>query len=437
MRALSALARLAPIPAALLLLILAFRYAGHRPPPVARPGAAPVTWLVPITPAKPIYEELAAEFSREHPEIVLRLIWVPTSQYSTKFKTLAAAGEAPDLFDTGDVWVAYMLPFLLDLSPYIQRDAAEIDLNDYLPEVLGAIQFDGRYYFLPHNMTVSLLYYNKALFDKAGLAYPTSEWTWDDVVAAGRRLTIRNAQGAVVQWGCTSVQGWWGEWLTYVRQAGGQLFSANQRQCRLVSEESVRGMTFFYDKVYRFGISPPPGQEFPSGFAGGRYGMVVGGHVDEWKTFNSVAGLDWDIQVLPKGPAGRSGGEVALGAYGISRRTTHAEEAWTLLKFLTSRPAVEREVRRGGLAVRRSVAEAVLLAPGRTSAPRNIAAVYEQLKYAVPAPRLPDFIELAVDVVQPEVDLMMQGRQTPEQACRRAAEAANAFLGTMAMRKSP
>lgn len=420
----------------LALLFVAFRHAGRRPLPVTRPGAVPITWLVPISPAKPMYEELAAQFCREHPEIDLRLIWVPISEYHIKFKTLAAAGEEPDLFDTGDVWVAYMLPFLLDLTPYIARDAAEIDLNDYYPEVLRAIQFEGRYYFLPHNMNVSLLYYNKGLFDKAGLAYPTSEWTWDDLVEAGRRLTLRDGQGVVTQWGCSTVDGWWGEWLIYLRQSGGKVFSDDLRQCLLDSPESIRGMTFFHDKVYRHEISPAPGRDFPNALASGRYGMTVGGHVNDWKTLNEVPGLEWDVQVLPRGPAGRSGGEIALGAYGISKRTAHPEAAWTLLKFLTSRYAGEREVKAGALAVRRSVADAVLFASGRTAAPQNIAAVYEQLKYSEPIPRLPDFIELTLNIVQPEVDLMMQRRQSPEQACRRATEAANAFLRTMGMRKS-
>ena len=436
MKFLGQLARVGMALLALAVLVLAFRYAGHRAPPDARPGAVPITWLVPITPAKPIYEGLAAEFARLHPEIALRLIWVPSAQYPIKFKTLAAAGQAPDLFDTGDVWVAYMLPFLLDLTTYIARDAAEIALDDYYPEVLSAIQFDGRYYFLPHNMTVSLLYYNKGLFDRAGLAYPTRDWTWDDLVAASRALTLRDPSGSVEQWGCATVPSWWGEWLIYVRQAGGKLFSEDGSRCLLDSPEAIRGMTFFHDKVHRLGISPPPGREFPNALASKRYGLSVGGHVGDWKTLNNVTDLDWDVQMLPVGPAGRKGGEIALGAYGISKRTKHPEAAWTLLKFLTSRHAVERQVRAGALAVRKSVADSVLFAPDRTAAPANIAAVYEQLKYAEPMPRLPDFIEIAIDVIQPEVDLMMQGRQSPEEACRRAAAAANAFLSTLGLRKS-
>lgn len=421
----------------LALLVLAFRYAGRQPPAGEQYGAMPLTWLVPISSRKSACEAMAAEFRKRHPEINLRLIWVPPAQYAIKFKTLAAAGQPPDVFDTGDVWVAYMLPFLLDLTPWVERDAAEIGLDDFYPAVLEATLYDGRYYFLPHSMTVSLLYYNKDAFDRAGLAYPSDQWTWDDFARAGRAMTVRDAAGQVTQWGCTSVDGWWGEWLIYVRQAGGQPFSGDGRHCLLDSPEAILGLGFFHEKVYRNGFAPAPGQGFPGGFAGQRYAMVLGGHVGDWRTFNAVTNLNWDVQVLPVGPAGRAGGEMALGAYGISRRCRHPEAAWTLLKFLVSHDTIEKEARAGALSVRRSVADRILFAPGRRMAPHNMDAVYAQLQDARPIPRLPNFIEVALNVIQPEIDLMMQDRQTPERAARCAAMAANAFLETLAPGREP
>ena len=421
----------------LVLLALAFQHAGRRPHEGERPGATTLTWLVPISSRKPATEAMADAFRQRHPDIHLRLIWVPPAQYPIKFKTLAAAGQPPDVFDTGDVWVAYMLPFLLDLTPLAERDAAEIGLDDFYPGVLEATRYDGRYYFLPHSMNVSLLYYNQDAFDRAGLAYPSAQWTWEDFARAGRALTLRDPAGQVVQWGSTSVEGWWGEWLIYVRQAGGQPFSDDGRRCLLDSPEAVRGLRFFHEKVYRDGFSPPPGRGFPGGFAGQRHAMVLGGHVGDWRTYNAVPSLNWDVQVLPAGPAGRSGGEMALGAYGISRHCRHPEAAWTLLKFLVSHAAIEKEVRSGALSVRRSVADRILLAPDRRVAPQNIGAVYAQLEHARPIPRLPNYIEVALNVIQPEIDLMMQDRQTPEQAAQRAAAAANAFLETLAPGREP
>ena len=136
------------LPCLLIVSAVGFWYAGARTADDAG-DKTPLTWLVSLGPLKASYETLAASFQQENPDIALRLIWVPAGQYQTKFKTLAAAGLAPDVFNTGDVWVAYMLPFLLDLTDLVARDRDEIDLDDFFPEVVAAMQHKERYYFWP------------------------------------------------------------------------------------------------------------------------------------------------------------------------------------------------------------------------------------------------------------------------------------------------
>ena len=68
--------------------------------------------------------------------------------------------------------------------------------------------------------------------------------------------------------------------------------------------------------------------------------------------------------------------------------------------------------------------------PGRKGRPQNLAAVYRQLEFSLPIPRHPNFLEIMLQVVQPEVDRMVLGELTPEEAGRRAAAAVNAFLDT-------
>ena len=158
--------------------------------------------------------------------------------------------------------------------------------------------------------------------------------------------------------------------------------------------------------------------------------MVVGGHTNYWLNYNQVTGLDWDVQLLPAGPAGRKGGELAIAGYSISRESRHPEEAWVLAKFLTRPEAVAAVVQHGHLSVRRSVADAVMHAPGARANPHNLAAAYGQFAFGEPIPHHPNYIEIMFQVVQPEIDRMLLGELTPEQAGRRAAAAVNAFLAT-------
>ncbi len=412
------------------LAVAGFWWAGRAPAPEPADGRKVITWISFITPLRDYYEAEVAAFERAHPNVHVRIIWAPQSEYHMKFKTLAAAGQAPDLFYSGDVWLRYLMPFMRDLTPLVKRDDAEIGLDDYFPPIRAAMQQDGRYYVLPETTNVALLYYNRRLFAEAGLAEPNEAWTWTDLVRAGQKLTHTERDGQPGVWGCSRVEGWWGEWLIYVRQAGGKVFSPDGKRCTLDSPEAVAGLKFFAEKSSRYGISAPAGFEPLNGFVNQRVAMIVGGHTNYWPNYNQVPALDWDVQILPAGPASRRGGELAIAGYAMSKTARYPEETWQLLKFLTRRETVAEVVARGGIAVRRSVAEAHLRNLRPSDRPRHMAAVYHQMDFADPIPRDAHFIELMLKIVQAEIDRMILGELTPEEAGRRAAAAANAFLAT-------
>lgn len=417
-------------PAVLVLAAVGFYWSArsHEPPPA--PGRKLLTWVHFVSPLRSFYEQQVAEFQRLHPDIEVRLILVPHSEYHMKFKTLAAAGQAPDLFYSGDVWMSYLLPFMSDLTPLVERDAVEIGLDDFFPEILAAMRHEGRYYVMPEHANVALLYYNRTLFRAAGVAEPTVDWTWDDLVRAGVALTRPATTDDPGVWGCGRMEGWWGEWLTYVRQAGGTVFTPDGRRCALDSPAAIAGLRFFQEKALRHRFSAPAGFEPLNGFVNSRLAMLMVGHVNYWPNYNQIADLDWDIQLLPIGPASRNGGELAIAGYSINRHTPHAEEAWLLLKFLT-RPEASLEVmRHGSISPRRAVAAVQIGERQGGDRPRNVAAAYDQIQYARPIPRHPYYIEIMQQIVQPEIDRMVQGELTPEQAARRATAGVNAFLAT-------
>jgi multiple sugar transport system substrate-binding protein len=199
-------------------------------------------------------------------------------------------------------------------------------------------------------------------------------------------------------------------------------------QCLLDSPEAIRAMQFYYDKIHTHGVSPRPGFGPDHGFMSGKIAMELGGHTGNWYGYNSVTDLDWDIQILPRGPATRVGGEVAIDSYGISKDSPHREQAWEFIKFLSSKESGRRHVEHGYLPVRKSVAEETIFRPDRQEQPRNISAAYEQLKYAQQVPRSPNYIEIAMEVIQPDVDRMLDKQLDVAETCRRAARSANRFI---------
>ncbi|MDB6127205.1 MAG: N-Acetyl-D-glucosamine transport system, sugar-binding protein, partial [Verrucomicrobia bacterium] len=323
-----------------LLTVLGFWWAGHSGAAPAVPGRTEISWFVLITPLRDLYEKQVAAFERAHPGIKVNIVWIPGSEYNVKLKTLASVHQLPDLFFSGDVWLSYLRPFSRDLTPLFRRDAKEFGLDDYYPEIQRAMQLDGKYYILTEYMNLSLLYYNRRMFAEAGLPEPTADWTWDDLMRNGQALTHKGVNGKPEVWGCSRVEGWWGEWLIYVRQAGGKPFSPDGRRCLLDSPESIAGLRFFLEKTTKYHVSAPAGFQPLNGFVNEREAMIIGGHVNYWLFYNQMPGLDWDVQMLPKGPVTRRGGELAMAGYSISRESQHPEEAWALAKFLTRPEAV-------------------------------------------------------------------------------------------------
>jgi ABC-type glycerol-3-phosphate transport system substrate-binding protein len=90
------------------------------------------------------------------------------------------------------------------------------------------------------------------------------------------------------------------------------------------------------------------------------------------------------------------------------------------MKYMVTPDNIRANVKRGGLSVRRSVADEFLREGGNQTRPHNLAAVYEQIRYALPLPRSTDYIELSLNIIQPEIDRMIRGDLTPEQAARNA-----------------
>ena len=81
---------------------------------------------------------------------------------------------------------------LLNLQPYL--DAEPTLLDGFYPVTLQAYKRDDGYYGLPRDFQTIVLYYNKDMFDAAGVVYPTDDWTMDDLREAAKALGLPIAE---------------------------------------------------------------------------------------------------------------------------------------------------------------------------------------------------------------------------------------------------
>jgi multiple sugar transport system substrate-binding protein len=151
-----------------------------------------------------VWNQIVADFESANPDIAVSVEVSDWDSYWTKLKTLLAANTPPDIFA---IDAPYYLDYqskgvLRNLQSYIDADPSVFD--GIYPQTLQAYQTADGYFGIPRDFQTIVLFYNKDMFDAAGLAYPTADWTWDDLRAAAQTLTVdNNSDGTTDQYGYT------------------------------------------------------------------------------------------------------------------------------------------------------------------------------------------------------------------------------------------
>ncbi|MEU4623953.1 extracellular solute-binding protein [Actinoplanes sp. NPDC023801] len=139
-------------------------------------------WSLATTPE---FKTLADGFKTSHPDITVELKEYDAANYDTQMIADLAAGKAPDV---------YVQKNLKNFYTY-QNGKQLVDVSDVAgklgPKVggLNFYQVEGKTYAIPYRQDSWVLYYNKALFDKAGVKHPDGSWTWVEYAAAAKQLT--------------------------------------------------------------------------------------------------------------------------------------------------------------------------------------------------------------------------------------------------------
>ena len=155
-------------------------------------AAAPVSIRVSGWSAGPEIEALMREqldaFEAQNPDIKVRYEPIPVD-YLTKIQVMLAAGNAPDVFFVDAVYAPQFMATgaLLPLDDFMKKTGTDPDI--YAPALLDAFRYEGKIYGIPKDFNTMVLYYNKALFDRFGVEYPTKDWTWSDLEEAASKLT--------------------------------------------------------------------------------------------------------------------------------------------------------------------------------------------------------------------------------------------------------
>lgn len=191
------------------------------------------------------------------------------------------AGTPPDVIyiDLGDTRVLADHGVLLDLSPYLAR--VGVTVAEYDSTVLSAFARGRALYALPTGYSPLVVAYNKDLFDRAGLAGPGDDWTWDEFLAAAKRLTRdSDGDGATDIWG-TTVDDRVAVWLAWVWAGGGDVLCADGKRATgcLDSPATVAALRWYAAWVTQERIAAPALADDPIGrFLAGKVAMLTVEH---------------------------------------------------------------------------------------------------------------------------------------------------------------
>jgi multiple sugar transport system substrate-binding protein len=283
-------------------------------------------------------------FHAAQPKITVKVTVSDWDTYWDKLQTGLAGGAAPDVFAMdGPLFPDYAgREVLLDLTPLVQRDGYDVAALE-ANAVKDFMTADGKQLGLPRDLNVIALFYNKDLFDKAGVAYPDATWDWAKLVSVGKQLTVdTNKDKKPDQWGLyTETTDMENYWSSLVWQNGGDILSADGKSIVLDQPAATGGLQFLQDLIWKEKVLPEPAlfAETGDAFEQGKAAMEVNG---SWLVAtHDAAGLKFGIAPLPKGPAGKATSVNPTGAV-ISKATKSPDAAWEFVKYLAGAEAQQK-----------------------------------------------------------------------------------------------
>lgn len=277
------------------------------------------------------YQNAINAFMEKHPEIQVKVESVPDN-YDQKLLTALASGTAPDVFMAWNYPLYATGGKLEELGPWVERD--KYDLNMYYPILMNYMKYGGKLWGLPTTYSTRAIYFNKKLFDDAGVPHPKNGWTWDEFLDTVQKLTKPGQYGFIATPDDVFTM------QPFFWSNGGDLISDDGKRVDgvLNSEQNVKTVEFL-KKLYDASSKINTSGKFSTnnGIEAFRTGQIAMWDNGMWPLGDMLkeGKLDLGTVVHPIPKGGTLKGIIHTSGYSMPKDGKHKEQAWELIKFMS------------------------------------------------------------------------------------------------------
>jgi multiple sugar transport system substrate-binding protein len=353
--------------------------------------------------------KMVEAFEKEYPNIKVEIQTYGFGDYFQQLATNVAGSTTPDVFELN------IENFRAYATKNVIAKIEGVDTSKIHPTTLEAFAIDGVQYGLPTKFSNVVMIYNKDLFDKAGVTYPTDEWNWEDELAAAQQI---RSLGEEYFGTYRPIQTW--EFYKTVAQNGGSMMNEAQTEYTINSPENVAALQMMVDRVNKYNVTPNADQMGGMGdwdlFKSGRLGMIVTG-IWAFADFTENCNFNWDIVVEPG--IDQKATHFFSDAIVVSESSDKKDAAMKFAAFISGSEEVAK-IRLDAnwdlpVALTDEVKETYL----SVTPPENKAAVIDSLDYLVMPPSLEDFSAVA-DILGSYLEKALAENMTCQEALDQA-----------------
>lgn len=256
-------------------------------------------------------------------------------QYWTLLEAGASGGDMPDVFwmHSNEVQKYMENDILMDLTDRI-ASSEKLEMDKFPEDIKNLYSWNGKTYAIPKDVDTIALFYNKTMFDEAGLSYPDDSWTWDDFYDAAVKLTKEDGSQYGTAMNPSNEQD---GWMNIIYSMGGKVLTDDKKASGFDDPNTIKAMEFVQKLVDN--VMPSATVMAETGtdvlLGSGKIAMLSQGSwmVPQFKEHEYIS-ENCDVAVLPKDPT--TGNRVSLYnglGWAVSAKTKNPDAAWQLVEW--------------------------------------------------------------------------------------------------------